>query len=272
MPKIRTRLESYVVRNTADIVDELSDERRERARRGPPRPRRAQPTRGGGREPSRGAGREARAPQRRARKSRARIEELEHELAKAKAESGDREQRIAEQLETERIRVAEREQKFRSELEAREAEITRRLETLDVREQELRHRIVTSRTGSAPCRARGQRRVPPQELENRSDERLKDREQALDDREAGIARAEKLAATEKQSLERRTVQAAELERRAALRAESFEEREAKLAAEAEILEQRSAKLTELEQQLEHRKDELAAYVARIQGSLPSQPS
>ena len=29
MPKIRTRLESYVVRNTADIVDELSDERRE---------------------------------------------------------------------------------------------------------------------------------------------------------------------------------------------------------------------------------------------------
>ena len=29
MPKIRTRLESYVVRNTADIVDDLSDERRE---------------------------------------------------------------------------------------------------------------------------------------------------------------------------------------------------------------------------------------------------
>ena len=29
MPKIRPRLESYVVRNTADIVDELSDERRE---------------------------------------------------------------------------------------------------------------------------------------------------------------------------------------------------------------------------------------------------
>jgi len=29
MPNIRTRLESYVIRNTGELVDELSDERRE---------------------------------------------------------------------------------------------------------------------------------------------------------------------------------------------------------------------------------------------------
>jgi hypothetical protein len=109
-----------------------------------------------------------------------------------------------------------------------------------------------------------------QELENQSDERLKAREQALDDREAGLERTEKVAVSDKQVLERRTVQAYELERRATLKAESFDERETKLAAETEALERRSAELAELERQLEHRKDELAAYVARVQGSLPSQ--
>jgi chromosome segregation ATPase len=272
MPKIRTRLESYVVRNTADIVDELSDERRTEL---------AEVL-----HDLEGASPRAEEAERRTEdlveklesrnilvaKSRARIEELERELAKAKAEIGDREERVADQLEAERVRTAEREQMFRAQLESREAEIARQLEVLEVREQELRHadgelaereRALAMREGNVESRA--------QELESRSDERLKSREQALDDREAGLENAEKIALNEKQALERRTVQAAELERRAILQAESFGEREANLAAETEALEKRTAELAELERQLEHRKDELAAYVARVQGSLHSQP-
>ena len=83
--------------------------------------------------------------------------------------------------------------------------------------------------------------------------------------------AEQLAATEKQSLERRAVEAVELERRAALLAGSLADREAELAAEAEALEQRSARLAELEQQLDHRRDDLSAYAARVQRPFPSQP-
>lgn len=272
MPKIRNRLESYVVRNTADIVDDLPDERREQL---------AEVL-----HELEGHSPRAEEAERRTEelveklehrnvviaKSRARIDELEQDLAKAKAEAGDREQRITEQIEVERVRVAEREQTFRSELEGREAELSLRLETLEGREQELRHadrelsereRSLSQREGSVDSRL--------QELESRSDERLKARELAISDREEGLERAEKLAADEKQSFERRAVQAAELERRAALRAESLDELEARLAAEAEVLEQRSARLTELEQQIEHRKDDLAAYVARVEGSLPSQP-
>jgi chromosome segregation ATPase len=272
MPKIRTRLESYVVRNTADIVDDLSDERREQL---------AEVLHDLEGHSPRAHAAESRAEEIIEKlehrnvvlaKARARIEELEGELAKAKAEAGDREERIADQLESERIRVAEREQTFRSELESREAELSRKLEILEIGQQELRHtnrdllereRSVSMREGNAESRL--------QELESRSDERLKDREQALEDREARVESAQRVAVTEKQSVERRVVEAAELERRAALRAESLDERETKLAAEAQILEQRSTKLAELEQQLEHRKDELAAYVARVQGSLHSQP-
>lgn len=279
MPKIRTRLESYVVRNTADIVDDLSDERRGELAEvlheiEGHSPRAAQAERRTEELVEKLEHRNIVIA-----KSRTRIEELESDLAKAKAENGDREERIAEQLEAERIRTAEREQGFRSDIEGREAEIKRRLETFDLREQELRHteselsnreRTLSVRETGIENRTR-ELENRARELESRSDERQSAREEALESREAAVESAEKLAATEKQSLERRAVEAAELERRAAFRADSLAEREAKLVAEAELLEQRSARLTELEHQLENRRVDLAAYAARVQGSLPSQP-
>ena len=96
MPKIRTRLESYVVRNTADIVDDLSDERREELAEvlhdlegHSPRAEEAERLT------------EDLVEKLEHRniviaKSRARIEELERELAKARAEAGDREERITD--------------------------------------------------------------------------------------------------------------------------------------------------------------------------------
>ena len=153
MPKIRTRLESYVVRNTADIVDDLSDERREEL---------AEVLHDLEGHSPRATEAEQRTEELVEKlehrniviaKSRARIEELERELAQAKAESGDREERIAEQIESERIRVAEREQAFRSELEGREAEIKRRLESLRrPASKSCVTQRVSSRTASAPCR------------------------------------------------------------------------------------------------------------------------
>jgi hypothetical protein len=240
MPKIRPRLESYVVRNTADIVDDLSDERRGEL---------AEVL-----HDLEGHSPRAEEAERRTEelveklenrnivitKSRARIEELEGELAQARAEAGDREERITEQIEAERIRTAEHEQGFRSELESREAEIQRRLDAFDLREQEQRHsdnelsereRSLALREAAIENRSR--------ELANQSDERLKTREEALDEREAGLEQAEKLAATEKQAFERRAVEVAELERRIALRADLLAEREAKLVADAEVVEQRS---------------------------------
>ena len=85
-------------------------------------------------------------------KSRARIEELERELAQAQAEGGDREERITEQIEAERIRIAEREQAFRSELEVREAEIKRRLEASMSASKSCATQRVSSRTASTLCR------------------------------------------------------------------------------------------------------------------------
>jgi exonuclease SbcC len=269
MPKIRTRLESYVVRNTADIVDDLSDERREQL---------AEVL-----HDLEGHSPRATEAERRTEelveklehrniviaKSRARIEELERDLAGAKDEIGDREERINEQIESERIRTAEREQAFRSELESREAEIKRRLEAFDLRDQELHHadRALSERERSLSVREAGVENRS-REFESRSDERLKARQEALDEREAALEEAEKLAATERHSISRRLHEAGELERRAALRADSFAEREARLAEETEALEQRSARLNELEEQLERRRNELAAFVARAQGSLP----
>ncbi|HMI99468.1 MAG TPA: hypothetical protein VK488_06530 [Gaiellaceae bacterium] len=225
MPKIRPRLESYVVRNTADLVDELSDERREEL---------AEVLHDLEGHSPRAVEAERRTEELVERlehrnivlaKSRARIEELERDLAEAKAEIGDREERIAAQVEAERIRSAEREQDFRSELEGREAEIARRLEAFDVRQQEVRH----------------------------VDSELAERERSLSLREAG----DENRARELQALERRSVEAAELESRVALRADAVAKRETQLVAEAELLEQRSARLAELEQQLDHRKNDLA---------------
>ena len=214
MPKIRTRLESYVVRNTADIVDELSDERREELARVL--------------HDLEGHSPRAEEAERRTEdlveklehrtvviaKSRARIEELEAELSKVRTEAGDREERISEQIETERIRAAEREQGLRSELERRESEIKRRLEAFDLREQELRH---VHDQLSERERGLSQREVGIEnhahELKSR-DEGLWARQAALDAREAGIEEAERLASVERESFERRAHEATELQRRA----------------------------------------------------------
>ena len=233
MPKIRTRLESYVVRNTADIVDDLSDERREEL---------AQVL-----HDLEGHSPRAEEAERRTEdlveklehrniviaKSRARIEELEAELAKARTEAGDREERIAGQIETERVRTAEREQTFRSELEGREAEIKRRLEAFDLREQELRHLHgeLTERERGMSLREAGLENHA-HELKSR-DEGLWARQQALDEREAELERAETLAAAERECSERRA--------------------------------------PELEQPHEPRGTDLTPYVAPLRGPLPYQP-
>ena len=242
MPKIRTRLESYVVRNTADIVDDLSDERREELAEvlhdlegHSPRAEEAERLT------------EDLVEKLEHRniviaKSRARIEELEAELAKARVEAGDREERITDQIEVERIRTAEHEQAFRSELEGREAEIKRRLEAFDLREQELSH----------------------------TDSELSDRERRLLQREAAIEHAEILAATEKQAFERRAIEAAELERTTALRADSLVEPEPKLVAEAEVSEQPSLRPPEPEQR-GHRWNDEATDVAPVSPSPPFEP-
>ena len=242
MPKIRTRLESYVVRNTADIVDDLSDERREELAHvlhdlegHSPRAEEAERLT------------EDLVEKLEHRniviaKSRARIEELEGDLAKARAEAGDREERITEQIEVERIRTAEHEQAFRSELEGREAEIKRRLEAFDLREQELRH----------------------------SDGELSERERTLLVREAAIQEAENLAATERQAFERRAVEAAELEHRTTLQADSLAEWEAEDVAEAEILEQPSIRPPEPKKQLEHLRNDLVTDIAPVPPSPPFQ--
>src|SRR5436190_1212506 len=116
MSRIRNRLESYVVRNAGEVLDELADERRE-------------------------------------------------ELAEVLPER---------------------------ELRAAAGDLAQRDRDLSLREGNLATRV--------------------EELEQRSDERLITREQAVKDREAALASADGLAATHKQSLERRKVQIVESER------------------------------------------------------------
>jgi hypothetical protein len=269
MSKMRSRLETYVVRNTGDLVEDLSDERREELAEV------LTDLEGHGK---RAAEAETRADELVEKlehrnvvlaKARARIEELERDLAKARGEAGDQEQRVTEQLEAERVRSAEREQTMRNELENRETELSRRLETLDLRERSMREndRVLSERERSLGMRESALE-TQAQELEGRTDERLAQRERDLDTRERELAGAEELALTKKHALEKRGVQVAETERAARNRAEGLDQREAKLADDAELVEQRSRRLAELEQQLDRRRQELDAYVARVQGSLP----
>src|SRR4051812_15177751 len=109
MPMIRSRLESYVVRNTADIVDDLTDERRAEL---------AEVLHELEGHSPRADEAERRAEELVAKlenrnvviaKARTRIDELEREIERLVSEAGDRETRIADQIETERVRIAERE-------------------------------------------------------------------------------------------------------------------------------------------------------------------
>src|ERR1700694_5066727 len=240
MSKMRSRLETYVVRNTGELVQDLEDERREELAEV------LSDLEGHGR---RAADAETRADELVEKlehrkvvvaKARARIEKLERDLAKARGEAGDQEQRVTDQLEAERVRSAEREQGLRSELESRETELKRRLETVDLRDQTMREAVrdLSERERSVSMRESALE-IQAQELEGRSDERLAERERDLDAREAELVSAEDFAATRKQALEKRGVQVAETERAARNRADALDQREATLAGEAEVMDQRS---------------------------------
>ena len=219
MSKIRNRLESYVVRNTSDLVDDLNDERRTELAEllhelegHSPRAAEAE---------SRTEELVEKLDHRNAviEKSRARIEELEEAIAKANTELGDSEQRINEQMESERIRTAEREQNLRAELTAKKRELELKAESLTMREQailetdrtffEREHAVATHERQNAELKARLE--FKELDLESRTDERLMARERELARRATDLAQAEQLMATEKQSLERRAVHLAELE-------------------------------------------------------------
>ena len=139
MSKLRTRLENYVVRNTSDVVDDLSDERRKELAEvlhdvEGYSPRAAEAERQMDELVEKLDNRNAALD-----KARARITELEAELVQAESDAGDREQRMAAELEIERVRIAEREQTYREGIAGREREVERRIELLEGREGELRY-------------------------------------------------------------------------------------------------------------------------------------
>jgi chromosome segregation ATPase len=270
MSKLRTRLENYVVRQTSDVVDDLSDDRRKELAEvlhdiEGHSPRAAEAERQMDELVEKLDNRNAALD-----KARARIAELEEELAQAEADAGDREQRMAAELEVERIRIAEREQTFRDEIAAREREVVRRIEILEGREAELRYtdsRLLELERNLGMREAELDKRA--QELEARSDDRLKSREAELDARERQIEVAERETAEEKRRFEGRAVHVTELERRSHLREASVRDREEALREERQKLDERVTELTEREELVDRRKREFDAYVRRVQGSFYS---
>lgn len=270
MSKLRARLENYVVRQTSDVVDDLSDDRRRELAEvlhdvEGHSPRAAEAERQMEELVEKLDNRNASLD-----KARARIAELEEELAQAEADAGDRELRMAAELEVERIRVAEREQTFRDEIAAREREVVHRIELLEGRESELRF---TDSKLLELERQIGMREAEldnlAQELEARSDHRLEARETELDARERQIEKAERETAEDKRRFEGRAIHVTELERRSLLREASVQEREAALVETRKQLEEREAELAEREEVVNRRKREFDAYVRRVQGSFYS---
>ena len=270
MSKLRTRLENYVVRQTSDVVDDLSDDRRKELAEVLHEvegysPRAAEAERQMDELVEKLGNRNAALD-----KARARIAELEEELAQAEADAGDREQRIVAELEVERVRIAEREQTFREEIADREREVERRLEILEGREGELRY---TDSRLLEHERQLGLREAElenlAQELEARSDDRLRAREAELDARERQIEVVERQTAEEKRRFESRAIHVTELERRSHIREASVQEREEALREARNELEQTSAELAEREAEIDRRKSEFDAYVRRVQSSFYS---
>ena len=105
---------------------------------------------------------------------------------------------MAAELEVERVRIAEREQTFREGIAARERELERRIELLEGREGELRYSdsLLLQREHAVGVRE-AELETLAQELEARSDERLKAREAELDERERQIEVEELKTAEEK---------------------------------------------------------------------------
>ncbi len=270
MSKLRNRLENYVVRQTSDVVDDLSDDRRKELAEvlhdiEGHSPRAAEAERQMEELVEKLDNRNAALD-----KARARIAELEEELVQAADDAGDREQRMAAELEVERVRIAEREQTFRDELAAREREVERRIELLEGREAELRY--ADSRLLELE-RNLGLREAEldnlAQELEARSDVRLRAREAELDERERQIEVVERQTAEDKRRFESRAVHVTELERRSQLREASVEEREAELIEARRELDRLTAELAGREEQVDRRKSEFDAYVRRVQSSFYS---
>ena len=270
MSKLRTRLENYVVRHTSEVVDDLSDERRQELAEvlhdvEGYSPRAAEAERQMDELVEKLDNRNAALD-----KARARIAELEAELVQAESDAGDREQRMAAELEVERVRIAEREQTFREGIAAREREVERRIELLEGREGELRYSdgLLLQREHAVGVRE-AELETLAQELEARSDERLKAREAELDARERQIEVEELKTAEEKRRFESRAIHVTELERRSHLREASVEEREAELLEARKQLDEQSADLAQREEIVDRRKREFDAYVRRVQGSFYS---
>jgi len=270
MSKLRNRLENYVVRATGDVVDDLPKERRQEL---------AEVLHDLEGYSPRAAEAEQRTEELVEKldnrnsaldKARARIEELEAELAQAETDSGDREQRMVAELEVERVRIAEREQTFRDDIAAREREVERRIEILEGREGELRYtdsRLLELERNLGLREAELDKRAA--ELEARSDDRLKAREAELDERERQIEVEERTTAEDKRRFESRAIHVTELERRSQLRIAAAEERESELIAARQELDRLSAELAEPEAHIGRRKREFDAYVRRVQGSFYS---
>jgi chromosome segregation ATPase len=270
MSKLRTRLENYVVRQTSDVVDDLSEDRRKELAEvlhdiEGHSPRAAEAERQMEELVEKLDIRNAALD-----KARARIAELEEELAQAKTDAGDREQRMAAELEVERVRIAEREQGFRDEIADREREVERRIEILEGREAELRYtdgKLIELERTLAMREAELDNRAT--ELEARSDDRLKAREAELDARERQIEIAERQTAEEKRQFESRAVHVTELERRSLLREASVQGREEAILEARKNLDERATELNQREELVDRRKREFDAYVRRVQGSFYS---
>jgi chromosome segregation ATPase len=270
MSKLRTRLENYVVRQTSDVVDDLSDDRRKELAEVLHEvegysPRAAEAERQMEELVEKLDHRNAALD-----KARARIAELEAELAQAEADAGDREQRMAAELEVERIRIAEREQAFRDDIVAREREVERRLEILEGRAEELRYtdsRLLEHERHLSIRQAELENLA--QELEARSDDRLRAREAELDERERQIEREERQTAEEKRRFESRAVHVTEIERRSHIREASVQEREEAIVEARRELEQKTAEVARREADIDRRKSEFDAYVRRVQSSFYS---
>jgi DNA repair exonuclease SbcCD ATPase subunit len=270
MSKLRARLENYVVRTTGDVVDDLPKERRQELAEvlhdlEGYSPRAAEAEQRTEELVEKLDNRNAALD-----KARARIAELEEDLAQAAVDAGDNEQRMAAELEVERIRIAEREQTFRDDIAAREREVERRLEILEGRAEELRYtdsRLLELERNLGLREAELDNRA--QELEARSDERLKAREADLDERERQIEAEERNTAEEKRRFESRAIHVTELERRSHLREASVEQREAELREARQELDKQSAELAGREADIDRRRREFDAYVRRVQGSFYS---
>jgi chromosome segregation ATPase len=270
MSKLRTRLENYVVRQTSDVVDDLSDDRRMELAEvlhdvEGYSPRAAEAERQMEELVEKLDNRNAALD-----KARARIAELEEELAQAETDAGTREQRMAAELEVERVRIAEREQGFRDEIAAREREVERRLEILEGRADELAYR--DSKLLELE-RHLGMREAELEnlshELEARSDDRLRAREAELDARERQIETMERQTAEEKRRFESRAVHVTEIERRSHVREASVREREEAILEARKELERRTSDVARREGDIDRRKSEFDAYVRRVQGSFYS---